>query len=60
MNDDKIKKILADKQKLVNKLSDLTAGHIPLKHTSRPATYKAYLLNEIRLVEVKLEQLKGI
>ncbi len=49
-----INKKLTEKQALLNKLESLT----PQKHVGHPETYKAFLLNELRIVNNKLESLK--
>lgn len=51
-----ITKTLLDKQEIVNKLN----SPVPAKHTAHPATYKAFLNNELRIVNNKLEKLKGV
>lgn len=56
MNETKIKKLETYLYYLNNQLNSAT----PKKHIDNPATYKAYLLNEVRLHNAKLTQLKGI
>ena len=44
--------------KYLNGLKDRLAGEIPSKHKLHPTTFKNYLLNEIRLVQTKIDQAK--
>ncbi len=53
-----------DKKKLVSlqayrdKLKDRLAAEVPNKHVGHPDSYKAFLKNELRLIELKIEAAK--
>ena len=54
MNKDKLVKLEAYKQKLEDRLSSPT----PDKHKDHPASFKAFLKNELRLVSNMLERIR--
>jgi len=55
MAKDKLSNLVTYQQELKYKLT----GPVPSKHTNHPETYKAFLKNELRIVESKIEQLKS-
>lgn len=55
MAKDKMSNLVTYQQELKYKLT----GPVPTKHTNHPETYKAFLKNELRIVEAKIEQLKN-
>lgn len=44
----------------LDKLKGRVLEPTPSKHLGHPETYKAYLENEVRLAQAKLERLKGV
>ena len=51
MAKDKMSNLVTYQQELKYKLT----GPVPTKHTNHPETYKAFLKNELRIVESKLD-----
>lgn len=55
-NKEKLESLLKYKEKH----EDLLKSPIPESHKNHPETYKAYLYNEIRLVQITIDKLKLI
>jgi len=56
MNNDKLKRLIKYKSSIENSLS----SPVPPKHVGHPASYKAFLENELSAINTKVEELKGL